>query len=113
SHPGYGDDKQWSHPAVEIARNAVRPYRLCNLPEKETYKEFEKAYSAACDQLINGRDSKQIEHAKTNLSAVELNWARLYKKCIDEKLDALKSDFFPSREICIKAESLYHKWEGR
>lgn len=44
SYPSYGDDKHWSHPAVEMARNKVDPYRLTNLPERETYKDFERAY---------------------------------------------------------------------
>lgn len=113
SHPAYGDDKQWSHPAVEIARNKVRPYRLVNLPEKQTYKDFEAAYFEACQLIASGRNAAQIEESKEIFSAVELNWAMLYRRCVLEGIDPATSTYFPSPEIVAKAESLYHAWKKK
>ncbi len=113
SHPGYGDEKRWSHPAVELARNKVRPYRLCNLPEKETYKEFEKAYLEACEQIISGRNLNQIEEAKREYTQIQMNWVLRYKKCIDEGINPEESGYFPSEEMCHEAEKLYHAWSKR
>ncbi len=109
SHPSYGDDKKWTHPAVEMARNTVRPYKLNNLPEKETYKEFESAYLDACSQLSSGCNTAQIEQSKKDLTPTEVNWVLLYKKCIQENIDPRESTFFPCESLIAKAEALYNQ----
>lgn len=114
SHPSYGQNKNWSHPAVENARNSVGAYDLSNLPAKQTLKRFTEVYRDACDQFGSGSNLNQIEQRKErHFTDVEMHWILHYKEALKEHgnhEDALSYRFFPGREVAIKAGQLYHEF---
>jgi hypothetical protein len=73
SHPSFGPDKDWSHPAVGYARNRVGSHKLCNLPESHTISDFKLHYFDALKQFMLGRNINQIErHKQETVSVSEI-----------------------------------------
>ena len=112
SHPSYGPDKNWSHAAVENARNNVGAYNLTNLPARQTKKLFSDAYFDACDLFGSGSNLSQIEQRSERVfTDVDMHWILLYKQDLKDGLDPItQGRFFPNREIAVKAGQLYHEF---
>lgn len=105
SHPSYGKVKNWSHKAVEYARNKMGAFRLINYSRAETYPDFKKAYYDAINELLKNINTNQIEQrSDRKFTDTELHWIYTFKKFGKDEHG------YPDKDIAENAEKLYHEW---
>ena len=108
SHPSYGDNKNWSHPVVLHARNKVGSHKLTGLDRKSTFPAYKEAYLDSCDQHAFGSNLNQLEQQKNvNFTQVQMHWIMIYKSCVKDDIDPMKSKRFPDASLAEIARDLY------